>query len=360
MRTVERGPALTAPSALNDVADVASSARDAARGMRGALGPGFFDEEVAMKLWMVLRPLGLMALATGLGMAGCAVYGTDDADNEVVDGDELDEIDSLGEGAAEDGEDVIDAAAASCASVRSIVCHESSNNCSYPEARECDPLPRALDRVSRTNRFPIVGSGHVIENSLGEVIGVVTDSSTRLNFGQRRILNGTRKVMAFAVGTTVGGRSGWINESAIGRDLSFMPTVRGRDPGGSTSTWHIVVSDNSPYLDSNGQSLKVVRTCGAGRNATDYLGRNGHVNLIFNLPGYNPALGSGTIDSYPNDRRIRFRRAQSQRSIDRPLYNCATGRPVRTNRTLSFLYGTVEGASVRHGWMAMPNLRPGG
>jgi hypothetical protein len=304
-----------------------------------------------MNLMMVLRSLSLVAV--GLPSVGCSM-------SEMDEGGELDEIDSAGEGAAEDGVDGVDAAAASCSAVRRIVCHESANNCSYPEARECDPLPRALDRVSRTNLFPIAGTGHVLEDSLGEVIGVVTDSSTRLNFGQRRILNGTRKVLAFAVGTTVGGRSGWINESAIARDLSFMPTVRGRDPGGSSSTWHIVVSDNSPYLDSNGQSLKVVRSCAAGRNATDYLGRNGHVNLIFNLPGYSPALGSGTIDSYPNDRRIVFHRAQAQHSLDRPLFSCASGSPVRTGRTLSFLYGTVEGASLRFGWMAMPNLRPGG
>ncbi|HTE55004.1 MAG TPA: hypothetical protein VK698_29325 [Kofleriaceae bacterium] len=199
----------------------------------------------------------------------------------------------------------------------------------------------------------------MLEDSLGDVIGTVTASSTRLNFGQRRVLHGTPKVMAFAVGTDVGARSGWINESAIGRDLSFMPTVRGRDPGGSSSTWHLVVSDNSPYLDSAGNSLKVVKTCESGRNATDYLGRNGHVNLIFNLPGYSPALGSGTIDSYPNDTGIRFHRASAQHSIDRPLYSCASGSPRRVSRTLSFLYGTFEGASTRFGWVAMPNVRPG-
>ncbi len=300
----------------------------------------------------VIAAAGALILAA----TGCAL------DDGMEEEGALEETEAGGEvdEAQEDGEDdVAGAAAASCAAPRTIHCHESQNNCTYPEAKECDPLPRALDRVSRTSSFPISDSGHVLENGLGEVLGVVTATSTRLNWGQRRNINSTTKVMAFAVATTAGVRSGWINQSAIGRDLSFMPTVRGRDPGGSYSTWHIVPSDNTPYLDSTGQSLKVVKTCGSGRNATDYLGRNGHANLIFNLPGYNPALGSGTMDTYPVDRRILFRRAQAQHSIARPLYSCASGSPVKVNRTLSFLYGYIEGASLRHGWIAQPNLRPG-
>ena len=294
----------------------------------------------------------LMALS-----AGACALDPESAEDEGT----LDESEAMGGGDAEqeDGEVAEDTLAASCSTPRQKICHGSDNNCSYPEAMECDPVPRALDRVGRTSEFPINGTGHVLENSLGEVLGVVTEPTTKLNFGQRRVLHGTGKVLAFAVETSNGTRTGWINESAIGRDLSFMPTVRGRNPGGSFSDWHIVPSDNTPYLDANGNSLKVVRTCGSGRNATDYLSRNGHVNLIFNLPGHNPPLGSGTIDSYPNTTRIRFHRAQAQHSIARPLYSCASGSPVKVSQTLSFLYGRVEGASLRYGWMAQPNLRPG-
>ena len=302
----------------------------------------------------MFRWAAVCALGAGISAGGCLIDGGADDDES------LEDSNAIGDGAQEDGAaDISAAAAKSCAAPHARHCHESENNCSYPQARECDPLPRALDRVSRTSSFPIKGTGHVLEDSLGNVLGTVTATSTRLNFGQRRVLHGTTKVLAFAVATTGGTRSGWINESAIGRDLSFMPTVRGRDPGGSSSTWHIVPSDNSPYLDSNGNSLKVVETCGSGRNATDYLGRNDHVNLIFNLPGYQPALGSGTIDSYANTTRLVFHRARAQHSLDRPLFSCATGSPVRTSRSLSFLYGTVEGASTRFGWIAMPNLRTG-
>jgi hypothetical protein len=259
----------------------------------------------------------------------------------------------------ESGDEDLPALEAGSCTPREQICHFSDNNCSYPGARRCDPLPRAYDRIGHSAYFPIRGDGHVLEDSLGEVIGIVTDDETRLNFGQRRTLHGTRKVLAFAVATTSGTRTGWINESAIGRDLSFMPDVRGRDPGGSYSTWRIVPADNAPYLDGNGDSLKVVRDCGPGRNATDYLNRNGHSNLIFNLPGHEPPLGSGTIDSYPNDRGFHFHRAQNQESIERPLYSCRTGSPVRVQRTLRFLYGYIGAASNRHGWMAMPNLVPG-
>ena len=309
-----------------------------------------------------MRRMYFPAAVAGAGLlmamyAGACAFDPEAAEDEGT----LEESGAMGVGDEdqEDGEVDGESLAGSCSTPRRKICHESDNNCSFPEAMECDPVPRALDRVSGTSSFPINGTGHVLEDSLGDVLGVVTDTLTRLQWGQRRVLHGTGKVMAFAVTTTNGGRTGWINESAIGRDLSFMPTVRGRNPGGSFSDWHIVASDNSPYLDSNGNSLKVVRTCGSGRNATDYLSRNGHVNLIFNLPGYNPALGSGTIDSYPNTTGIRFHRAQAQHSLDRPLYSCASGSPVKVSQTLSFLYGYVEGASLRYGWMAQPNLRPG-
>src|SRR5262249_26854305 len=102
-----------------------------------------------------------------------------------------------------------------CSVARVVVCPDSPFNCRYPAA-ECDPLPRALDRVSRTPLFPVDGPGHVLEDSEGNVLGVVTDLSVHLNWGQRRSdIHGTPKVLAFAAHTTAGTFSGWINESAI-------------------------------------------------------------------------------------------------------------------------------------------------
>jgi hypothetical protein len=246
-----------------------------------------------------------------------------------------------------------------CDAARVVVCPGSPNNCRYP-ADDCDPLPRALDRVSRTPLFPLAGSGHVLEDSEGNVLGVVTDASVHLNWGQRRSdIHGTSKVLAFAAHTTAGAFSGWIDESAIARDLSWMPSAHAPDPGGTYSTWHVIASDDTPYRDANGDSLKVIPKCAPGGNATDYMGRNGHVNLIYNLPASDPALGSGTIDSYPNTTSYVFRRAEVQLSIERPLYSCASGSPVRVGQTLRFLYGYIDPHASRHGWIAMPNLAPG-
>jgi hypothetical protein len=261
-------------------------------------------------------------------------------------------------GALDDG--ALESLSTDCTAARTVVCLGSRFDCSYAAAR-CDDVPRATDRVSKTTDFPLDGTGHVVEDSLGNPIGTTTAGArtTHLNWGQRRVLHGTRKVLAWAVPTDHGAMTGWINGTAIARDLSWMPSATAPDPGGTTSTWHLIESDDAPYRDSTGASLKVLPTCGAGRNATDYLARNGRVNLIFNLPGYSPALGSGTVDVYPIAAGLRFDRAEAQPSIARPLWSCASGAPVATKRVLRFLYGRVEGAPDRHGWMAEPALAPG-
>jgi len=256
----------------------------------------------------------------------------------------------------EDGEEAL---STDCSTTRAVTCHDSPNNCSYA-AKRCDPVPRALDRVSRTQLFALAGSGHAVEDSLGNLLGRTTTGSVHLNWGQRRTLHGTPKVLAFAAATDAGAVSGWINVDAIARDLSWMPGVEARDPGGATAAWHVVESDDAPYRDAAGASLKVVADCGFGMNATDYLARNGRVNLIFNLPGYaNPPLGSGTMDVYPVAARMRFDRVESQTSIARPLFDCSSGTPRATGKSLRFLYGSIVGAASRHGWIAEPNLATG-
>jgi hypothetical protein len=256
-------------------------------------------------------------------------------------------------------EDAEEELSSDCSTTRAVVCHDSPNNCSYA-ARRCDPVPRALDRASRTPTFALAGSGHAVEDSLGNLLGRTTTGSVHLNWGQRRTLHGTGKVLAFAAATDAGAVSGWINVDAIAHDLSWMPNADAPDPGGATAAWHVVPSDDAPYRDAGGASLKVVANCGAGMNATDYLARNGRVNLIFNLPGYdNPPLGSGTMDVYPVAARMRFDRAESQASIGRPLFDCSSGNPRATSKILRFLYGAMADSPARHGWIAEPNVAPG-
>jgi hypothetical protein len=256
-------------------------------------------------------------------------------------------------------EDASQALSSDCTTTRPVTCHDSANDCSYA-AKECDPVPRALDRPSRTQDFPLAGSGHAIEDSLGNVLGHTTGRSVHLNWGQRRTLHGTDKVLAWAATTDAGVFTGWINVDAIAHDLSWMPNAEAPDPGGTTSTWHVVPPDEAPYLDGKGASLKVVADCGPGMNATDYLRRNDTYNLTFNLPGYSsPPLGSGTIDVYPFAANLRFARAEAQDSIGRPLFDCSSGSPRATGKELRFLYGAMDVAPDRHGWIAEPDVAPG-
>ena len=256
-------------------------------------------------------------------------------------------------------EDAPQALSSDCSSTRAVVCHDSPYDCSYA-AQACDPVPRALDRPSRTPDFPLAGSGHAVEDSLGNVLGHTTGASVHLNWGQRRALHGTAKVLAWAAATDAGAVTGWINVSAIAHDLSWMPSASPRDPGGAVSTWRLVTADDAPYRDEKGDSLKVVADCGSGMNATDYLTRNGHDNLIFNLPGFaDPPLGSGTIDVYPVAAGLHFARAEAQASLGRPLFDCSSGTPRASGKELRFLYGAMDVAPDRHGWIAEPDLAPG-
>jgi hypothetical protein len=117
------------------------------------------------------------------------------------------------------------------------------------------------------------------------------------------------------------------------------------DPGGTYSDWYIVPSNNAPY-----ENLHVTSDCPANNMAVHYLGRDGRINLITNLPG----KGSPTKAVYPNTTGLNFKRAQVQHSVSMPLYDCSSGSAVRVAATLDFLYGYVQ--SGHWGWIAMPNL----
>ena len=150
------------------------------------------------------------------------------------------------------------------------------------------------------------------------MLGHTTGKSVHLNWGQRRTLHGTAKVLAWAAAVDTGVVTGWINVDAIAHDLSWMADAtrarsRRHDLGVARRP-----AERSAVSRQQGRVLEGRRRLRPGMNATDYLRRNDTFNLTFNLPGYSsPPLSSGTIDVYPFAANLGFARAEA-RGRDRP------------------------------------------
>ena len=261
-----------------------------------------------------------------------------------------------------EGECTADWSANPCSVADSAACGTGSpsvdspntpNNCELG-GMKCDPRPRLCNRNSRTLYFKTTSPANVYD-SLGNVMGTVaTGQNVRINLGTRKTISTVSSnylVMAFSAPTNNGGISGWIRPDQL--DAGYTNIMNwltqnyrpAPDPGGTYSDWYIIPSNNAPY-----EGLHVTDNCAAGNMAVHYLGRNGRINLITNLPG----KGSPTKAIYPNNTGLNFKRAQVQHSVSLPLYNCSTGTAVRVSTTLNFLYGYVQ--SGHFGWIAMPNL----
>ena len=245
-------------------------------------------------------------------------------------------------------------------------CADSSYNCYVSPRKTCDSA-RLINRASCGEYFPLKSGAWTLFDSTGAALGTVTSSSVKIQTGVRAVGANLGMVLAFATPTTGGTFSAWLSTDALaGPTYGNYDTVP-ENPGGEVSLWHSVPSNNAPYLDESGNSLKVRETCGDGRNATDYLGRSGHFNMVYNTPG--TSYGSVTVGLRKNTVAYNFYRYTRVHSIDRPLWSCATGTPKLTSTRLTFLYGRMwerhidrAGKPVvisRRGWVAMPNLAPG-
>ncbi|MFL5349460.1 MAG: hypothetical protein ACJ8AT_32065 [Hyalangium sp.] len=229
----------------------------------------------------------------------------------------------------------------------------SPNNCELG-GMKCDPRPRLCNRNTKTYWFTATGPLNVYD-SLGNVLGSVsTGTQFRINLGTRQTVpsvSANYLAMGFSVPTNNGAISGLIRpdltDAGYTNVMSWL-TQNYRpapDPGGTYSNWYIIPSNNTPY-----EGLHVTTDCPANDMAVHYLGRNGRINLITNLPG----KGSPTKAVYPNTTGLNFKRAQAQHSVSLPLYDCTSGSAVKVSLTLDFLYGYVQ--SGHWGWIAMPNL----
>jgi hypothetical protein len=261
-----------------------------------------------------------------------------------------------------DGECTADWAANPCTVADSAACGtgdpgvdspNSPNNCELG-GMKCDPRPRLCNRSTKTYWFTTTAPTYIYD-SLGNVLGsVATGTKLRINLGTRRTISSVSAnylVMGFSVSTSNGAISGWIRPEMLDAGYTNVMNWVGDnyrpapDPGGTYSDWYIIPSNNAPY-----EGLHVTDNCPAGNMAVHYLGRNGRINLITNLPG----KGSPTKAVYPNNTGLNFKRAQVQHSVSMPLYDCSTGSAVRVSATLKFLYGYVQPG--HWGWIAMPNL----
>jgi len=261
-----------------------------------------------------------------------------------------------------DGECTADWAANPCSVADSAACgtgsasvdtYNSPNNCELG-GMKCDPRPRLCNRNTKTYWFTAMAPMSVYDNH-GAVLGnVTTGTKLRINLGTRRTISSVYPnymVMGFSVPTNNGSISGWIRPDLLDAGYTNITNWIGSnyrpapDPGGTYSNWYIIPSNNAPY-----EGLHVTDSCPAGNMAVHYLGRNGRINLITNLPG----KGSPTKAVYPNTTRLNFKRAQVQHSVSMPLYNCSSGTAVRVSTTLDFVYGYVD--SGHFGWIALPNL----
>jgi hypothetical protein len=315
-------------------------------------------QSVAQSLMSSSRRWGfglLVSLLTACGTAEVTqpVVATGDQDQDALASSEQDLL---------DGECTADWAANPCTVADSAACGtgdpgtdtlNSPNNCELG-GMKCDPRPRMCNRNSKTYWFTTITPTYVYD-SLGNVLGSVpTGTKLRINLGTKKTISTVSAnylAMGFSVPTSAGAISGWIRPETLDAgytnvmswlDANYRPAP---NPGGTYSDWYIIPSNNTPYLN-----LHVTNDCPANNMAEHYLGRNGRINLITNLPG----KGSPTKAVYPNNTGLNFKRAQIQHSVSMPLYDCSSGSAVKVSRTLDFLYGYVQ--SGHYGWIAMPNL----
>jgi len=304
----------------------------------------------------------ILALSGWCLAAGCAVEVEPDGDTAAsADAGTLDEIESG-----------VSSSACGCDTYYPAPtrdnggCSDTAFNCYVSPRKTCDGA-RLLNRATCQESFPLRAGAWTLFDSTGAPIGAVTSSSVQIQTGVRAVGSNLGMVLAFATPTDHGVRSGWLSTDALAGPTYGNYDTQPANPGGDVSMWHSVTSNNAPYLDATGRSLKVRETCGEGRNATDYLGRNGTFNMTYNLPG--TSYGSVTVGVRPSTVAYNFYRYTRVQSVERPLWSCASGSPVLTSTRLKFLYGRMYERHIdragqpvvisRRGWVALPNLASG-
>jgi hypothetical protein len=251
-------------------------------------------------------------------------------------------------------------------------CTNTSYNCAVYPRYVCDTT-RLLNRNTCTEEFKTNPGTWTVYNSNGVALGTFTGGGTRTvrcQAGIRAVATNLGMVMAFACWTNTGTYTAWLNSQAIAESTTGNYDTMPNNPGGDVSLWHTKISDNSIYLDGNGNSFKVTGPSGCssgGENATDYLTRQpgNRNNMVYNLPGN--GYGSATEGVRTATNSYNFYRYVNVTSVDRDLFNCNSQQ--YSARKLKFLYGRMyekqiarDGSSViisRRGWCPIDTLATG-
>ena len=200
---------------------------------------------------------------------------------------------------------------------RSTTCVASRYDCDMPGGKS-----RYENPADNTDLWP-VAKGVPVLDGRGKPIGSVTVSTTKLNFGQAKILNGKRHVYAFSVGSGDDDVSGWVPAACIGWNgkgapagtcsgesgslPNGFPIVNGRKPPTKYDAVAVyeLIATNPMLATVNLDELKVVCNAPAEphRSLADYMPRQRPdgsytINLVATLPGMDPALGGIAADTF--------------------------------------------------------------
>jgi len=205
-------------------------------------------------------------------------------------------------------------------------CVGSHYDCRMPTT---DPdFRRYVNAADADGRWP-VAPGIPIVDGRGNPIGAVAAQATKINFGQRKTLNGKEYVYAFAVDTSpTTKRSGWIPAGCVGWDgkttpsasctsgsgktPSDFPVVEGRKPKSSKmvkskfATRDEILAAHPEFAGLDPLNIKI--TCNTkpdlDASIADYLPRLSDdgtfymLNLTANVPGLHPPTGGIAADTF--------------------------------------------------------------
>lgn len=250
-------------------------------------------------------------------------------------------------------------------------CVNTVYNCKVWPRYVCDTT-RLVNRSNCSESFLTKSGTWSIYNSNGVALGSFTGGTAKvkINYGIQAVGTNLDMVLCFAKSTDTGTYSGWLDAQAVAESMTGNNNNQPGDPGGTVSLWYTKISDNTPYLDADGDAFKVTGSsaCGTtGQQATDYLTRQpgNRNNMVYNLPGN--GYGSPTEGVRTATNKYNFYRYTNVASVDRSLYDCEADD--YSSKKLTFLFGRQyekhiarDGSTVimsRRGWTPIDCLTAG-